>query len=58
MAKESVIVESRVRDLLPAGTRLASDALKGLDEWVRGAVQKAVARCEANGRKTVWAADF
>ena len=58
MAKDSVIVESRVRELLPEGMRLASDALEGLDAVVKEIINKAVKRCQANGRKTIIKEDF
>jgi len=58
MAKELIIVESRVRDLLPEGTRLSSDALEGLDAAVRESISRAVKRCQANGRKTIIKEDF
>ncbi|MEM3096770.1 MAG: hypothetical protein QXI97_02655 [Nitrososphaerota archaeon] len=58
MAKEFVIVESRIRELLPEGTRLSSDALEGLDAAVRELVSKAVKRCQSNGRKTLIKEDF
>jgi len=53
-----VIVESRVRDLLPEGMRLSSDALEGLDAVVKEIINKAVKRCQANGRKTIIKEDF
>jgi len=58
MAKDMVIVESRVRELLPEGMRLASDALEGLDAVVKEIINKAVKRCQANGRKTIIKEDF
>jgi len=58
MAKDMVIVESRVRDLLPEGMRLSSDALEGLDAVVKEIINKAVKRCQANGRKTIIKEDF
>ena len=58
MARERIIVESKVREMLPPGIRLASDALDGLDAVVREIVQKAVKRCQANGRKTIMKEDF
>ena len=58
MARERVIVESKVRELLPQGMRLASDALDGLDAVVREIIKKAVQRCQANGRKTIMKEDF
>ena len=58
MARERVIVESKVRELLPEGMRLASDALEGLDQAVRELINKAVQRCRANGRKTIIKEDF
>ncbi|MEM1531649.1 MAG: hypothetical protein QXP86_03545 [Nitrososphaerota archaeon] len=58
MARELVIVESKVRQLLPEGIRLASDALEGLDQIVREIIKKAVERCQANGRKTLIKEDF
>lgn len=58
MARERLIVESKIRELLPEGIRLASDALDGLDTVVREAVKKAVQRCQANGRKTIIKEDF
>ena len=58
MARERIIVESKVRELLPQGMRLASDALEGLDAVVRELVNKAVQRCKANGRKTIIKEDF
>lgn len=53
-----VIVESKVRELLPEGIRLSSDALQGLDAVVRQSIEKAVERCRANNRKTVIKEDF
>lgn len=58
MARERIIVESKVREMLPQGMRLASDALEGLDAVVREIVKKAVQRCQANGRKTIIKEDF
>jgi len=58
MARERIVVESKVRELLPEGMRLASDALEGLDAVVREIVNKAVQRCKANGRKTIIKEDF
>ncbi|MCD6342074.1 MAG: hypothetical protein J7L83_04425 [Thaumarchaeota archaeon] len=58
MARERVIVESKVRELLPEGMRLASDALEGLDAVVKDLINKAVQRCKANGRKTIIKEDF
>ncbi len=58
MAKDMVIVESRVREQLPEGIRLSSDALEGLDAVVKEIIQKAVKRCQANGRKTIIKEDF
>lgn len=58
MARERIIVESKVRELLPQGMRLASDALEGLDAVVREIIKKAVQRCQANGRKTIIKEDF
>jgi len=48
MARERIIVESKVRELLPEGIRLSSDALDGLDSVVKEIVKKAVQRCQAN----------
>ncbi len=58
MARERIVVESKVRELLPEGIRLASDALDGLDSVVKEIVKKAVQRCQANGRKTIIKEDF
>jgi histone H3/H4 len=58
MPREFVIVESKVRELLPEGYRLSSDALQGLDAVVRQAIQRAVERCKANNRKTIIREDF
>jgi len=58
MAKELLVVESRVREALPEGIRLSSDALEGLDGVVREILSKAVKRCQANGRKTIIKEDF
>ncbi|MBO3803758.1 MAG: hypothetical protein JTT11_07835 [Candidatus Brockarchaeota archaeon] len=58
MAKETVVVESRVRELLPEGIRLSSDAIEGLDQQVKKLIENAVARCQANKRKTVLKEDF
>ncbi|MCL7382686.1 MAG: hypothetical protein LZ172_01200 [Thaumarchaeota archaeon] len=58
MARERIIVESKVRELLPEGIRLASDALDGLDSVVKEIIKKAVQRCQANGRKTIIKEDF
>ncbi|MEM2690446.1 MAG: hypothetical protein QXI27_07400 [Nitrososphaerota archaeon] len=51
-------MESKVRELLPEGIRLASDALDGLDQAVKELINKAVQRCKANGRKTIIKEDF
>jgi histone H3/H4 len=58
MAKELLVVESRVREALPEGIRLSGDALEGLDAVVREIISKAVKRCQANGRKTLIKDDF
>lgn len=58
MGKELLVVESRVREALPEGIRLSSDALEGLDAVVRELIAKAVKRCQANGRKTIVKEDF
>ncbi|MCS6769522.1 MAG: hypothetical protein NZ570_03695 [Candidatus Caldarchaeum sp.] len=58
MGKEMLVVESRVREALPEGIRLSSDALEGLDAAVRELISKAVKRCQANGRKTLVKEDF
>lgn len=58
MARERIVVESKVRELLPEGIRLSSDALEGLDAVVREIINKAVQRCKANGRKTIVKEDF
>ncbi len=58
MGKEMLVVESRVREALPEGIRLSSDALEGLDAVVRDILSKAVKRCQANGRKTLIKEDF
>lgn len=58
MPREYVIVESKVRELLPEGIRLSSDALQGLDSAVRQLIQKAVERAKANDRKTIIKEDF
>jgi len=53
-----LVVESRVREALPEGIRLSADALEGLDAAVRELIEKAVKRCQANGRKTLMKEDF
>ncbi|MEM0382607.1 MAG: hypothetical protein QW059_07545 [Nitrososphaerota archaeon] len=58
MPREFVVVESKVRELLPEGIRLSSDALQGLDAVVRQVIQRAVERCQANNRKTIIKEDF
>jgi histone H3/H4 len=58
MPRERIVVESKVRELLPEGIRLASDALDGLDQAVRELINKAAQRCKANGRKTIIKEDF
>jgi len=58
MPRERIVVESKVRELLPEGIRLASDALDGLDQAVKELINKAVQRCKANGRKTIIKEDF
>ncbi|MCS7132679.1 MAG: hypothetical protein N3F65_03595 [Nitrososphaeria archaeon] len=58
MARERIVVESKIRELLPEGIRLSSDALEGLDVAVKELVNKAVQRCKANGRKTIIKEDF
>jgi histone H3/H4 len=58
LARELLVVESKVRQLLPEGIRLSSDALEGLNDLVKQAIDKAVKRCQANGRKTIIKEDF
>jgi len=58
MPRGRIIVESKVRELLPEGIRLKADALDGLDAVVREIVRKAVQRCQANGRRTIIKEDF
>ena len=58
MPRGRIIVESKVRELLPEGIRLKADALDGLDAVVREIVRKAVKRCQANGRRTIIKEDF
>ncbi|MEN3048417.1 MAG: hypothetical protein ABDH63_06530 [Candidatus Caldarchaeales archaeon] len=58
MPRDSLVVETKVRELLPEGMRLREDALEGLNELVKEAVQKAVKRCQANNRKTIIKEDF
>jgi len=53
-----LIVESKVRALLPEGIRLSSNALEGLEDRVRELVNNAVERCRANKRKTIIKEDF
>ncbi|MCS7117309.1 MAG: hypothetical protein NZ957_00780 [Thaumarchaeota archaeon] len=58
MARDLLIVETKVRQMLPEGIRLKEDALEGLNEVVKEAVLKAVKRCQANDRKTIIKEDF
>lgn len=58
MARERLVVESKVRELLPEGIRLSSDALEGLDAVIKEIINKAIQRCKANGRKTIMKEDF
>ncbi|MCS7094719.1 MAG: hypothetical protein NZ988_02775 [Thaumarchaeota archaeon] len=58
MARDLLIVETKVRQMLPEGIRLKEDALEGLNELVKEAVLKAVKRCQANNRKTIIKEDF
>jgi len=58
MPRGRIIVESKVRELLPEGIRLKADALDGLDAVVREIIRKAVQRCQANGRRTIIKEDF
>lgn len=58
MPRDLVVVESRVRELLPEGIRLSSDAIEGLDKQVRELINSAVQRCKANKRKTIIKEDF
>jgi len=53
-----LVAESRVRELLPEGMRMSSDAMDGLDRAVRSSVEFAVLRCQANKRKTICREDF
>jgi len=53
-----LVVESRVRKMLPEGIRLSSDALEGLEDRIKELVEAAVARCRANKRKTIIKEDF
>ena len=58
MPRGRIVVESKVRELLPEGIRLKADALDGLDAVVREIIRKAVQRCQANGRRTIIKEDF
>jgi len=53
-----LVAESRVRGLLPEGMRMSHDAMDGLDQAVRGLVEIAAVRCQANKRKTICKEDF
>jgi len=53
-----LIVESKVRALLPEGIRLSSNALEGLEDRVKELINAAVERCKANKRKTIIKEDF
>ena len=56
---EMLLVGSKVRaEVKEAGCNFGGDSLDGLNSWVHWLIQQAVARAEANGRKTVRAHDF
>jgi histone H3/H4 len=49
-----VVIFSLIRNFI----RLSSDAIDGLDLAVKKMIENAVARCQANKRKTVIKEDF
>lgn len=57
-AGKRIVVEARVRELLPLGMKLDAHTIDELDRKVRGMFNDAVNRCTHNGRKTVRAADL
>jgi hypothetical protein len=56
---EVFLVSSKVRDAIRAGgCNTGGDAVDGLNAWAGWLISQAVARAQANGRKTVRAHDF
>lgn len=56
---DMLLVGSKTKEALKAtGLNVSSDALDKLNERVHVMVKEAQERCNANGRKTVRAADF
>jgi histone H3/H4 len=56
---EILVVGSKVKDAVKSGgCNTAGDFVSGLSKEVEAMVKKAIARCKANGRKTVRAADL
>lgn len=56
---EMMLVASKVKAMIKdAGMNTAGDALEGLNELVAQAIERAVARADANKRRTVGARDF
>ena len=56
---DTLVVGSKVRDAVKsAGCNCGGDFVDGLSKEVATSVTKAAARCKANGRKTVRAADL
>lgn len=53
-----MVVEARVRELLPDGMKVQADVMDAVNKLVAEQVDKAVARCKANGRNTLRGCDF
>ena len=56
---DMLVVGSKVKDAVKKNdVNMAGDFVEGLSKEVEALVEKAVARCKANGRKTVRSADI
>lgn len=59
--KEVLVVTSKVKEFikdLPGEFRMSGDLPEALSDKVRGLLNAAKERCEANGRKTISVADL
>jgi histone H3/H4 len=54
---EWIIVKAKIKEVI-GNVNLGGDFADALNEKVKGLVKQAVARAEANGRKTVMAKDI
>ncbi len=58
MAKEMLVVKSKVKEVVGSNYNVSGDFAEALNEVLTWYVQQACARAEANGRKTVTAKDL